>query len=249
MQALVGFTPAEFNALVDELRPYIKEPRDIFYSGQHWRIKSCRVDIETRVFMVLRHLRTGGTFLSLSEDCGLSVPTLSRDFTHIVDIMFAHLYPQEVSWPNAVERASMHGKLPGFANGIMIIDGAWKRLNKPKVLQRLYYSGKWKAVRHHMGKGRWGCAGWGGGWGARRGLTGQDWDGQGWAGLCGKVLCGVRLQVKKNAGRGEVGWGSAAMGRAGWGGVGMRTARHRGPRRGWGGEGGWCGQGFHFLFV
>ena len=114
---------------------------------------SQRLSVEDEVVMLLRFLRSGATYKEVALLYGLSEPTVRQsiklnvtEFSEISSLL-VYWVPLEQMYQRIID-----DKYPQFNNVCGIIDATEVRINKPKVNQQKYYSGKKKChtIKFHI---------------------------------------------------------------------------------------------------
>ncbi len=123
---LTSFTPAEYAALLDKVRPFLESPRrtlGLEEAGGPRRGRRVRADAHQRLFLAVHRLRTGAPF---STQIGPFSPwhsqtSLYNDFWHVLGALEAAL-GHLVDWPDAEHRRRLADTMPALEGCIGLVD-------------------------------------------------------------------------------------------------------------------------------
>lgn len=126
-------SPEELQAIVTELSPAVRMPRDKFGGVSEdtpRRVRSCLLSTENRICMVLVWLAHYDIAERVGAEFGVRGDLVHHDIYHILPIIIEQ-YSHLIQWPGEAERASLYGRIPYFHYAIGFTNASHSPVWKP----------------------------------------------------------------------------------------------------------------------
>ena len=147
--ATTRFTQAQFDELVEELRPLIEANRNVRPNvpDPGGEPRAAKLDTRNRLLLLLDFIVNGGSTAALGARYGVAPSVVSEEIRHVTLAIVVGL-SYEVSWPTAAQQQALQGVLgPRFARAIGTIDGTYTQ----SFRRAGDFSGhRWLTIRHHQ---------------------------------------------------------------------------------------------------
>ena len=143
------FTQAQFDQMLEELRPLIEANRNVRPNvpDPGGEPRAAKLDTHNRLLLVLDFIVNGGSTEALAARYGVAPSVVSEEIRHVLFAIAAGL-SYEVEWPSVAQQQALQGILgPRFAHAIGTIDGTYTQ----SLRRAGDFSGhRWMTIRHHQ---------------------------------------------------------------------------------------------------
>ena len=138
---LTAETPVTLDHIVQTVAPDVTKPQMYPRRPISNRRRSCILDVQNRVLLVITWLRIYPTYHSLASIFQISKSTVQEEIYHIVPILFLH-FRRFLTWCNLRQWSAFLGQWRHYPNAVGIIDATIHRIRLPTGrLQAEFYRG------------------------------------------------------------------------------------------------------------
>ncbi len=136
-------TIPQFKEILTLTRSRIEEPRNIHMrftpEEQAARLPcSCVLSTRNRLLLAFIWLAHYPTYMSLGSQFGVDASFVSMDLHHVISAIIDTM-KNEIQWPSATERHTLHNTFIWFPDAIGAVDGTTHRRWRPGARQRAFY--------------------------------------------------------------------------------------------------------------